>query len=271
MRAKFLKSVFPVLALAAAGTAAPAQAAFVNTWNYSFSSVFSNVTDDGGTGTIVNEGDRVTWGPADGPRSSIGAVDTPTGGSVQTNGAPAAADDFFHDNNILPLGSRSLTSATLTVTINLTPTDPAGDPLAPPLSRSFDINFFETPNEGTNGVCANGEAVGEGINSNGCADIFTLEFDFGQFDFTYDGVDYSLFLFEDPASEPQQLGFLSDAACASVGLDPQCFGFLTREEALTVAEFVISIEAQEVPEPAALGLFGLGILGLGAARRRRKA
>jgi hypothetical protein len=272
MRAKLLKGIFPAAAVLAMAMTTPAQAAFVNTWAYTFSSDFSNSTDDGGFGTFTETPTELSWGPAEGPRSSIGVVDTPTSGFVDTNGDFEAADDYFHNNNALPLGSISLTSTRLTVNIALTPTDPAGAPLAPPLSRSFDIDFFETPNDGSNGVCADGGAVGEGINSAGCADIFTLEFDFGQFDFTYDGVDYAAFLFEDPTSEGfPQLDFLSDAACASVGLDSGCFGFLTAEDARTVAEFVLSVEGQEVPEPAAIGLFGLGLLGLGVARRRRKA
>lgn len=273
MRAKLLRGIFPAAAaVAIMASAAPAQAEFVNTWAYTVTSSFSNSTTDGGFGTFTETPTDLSWGPADGPRSGIGVVDTPTSGFVNTNGDFEAADDYYHDNNALPLGSISLESTRLTVNIALTPTDPAGAPLAPPLSRSFDIDFFETPNDGSNGICADGGAVGSGINSAGCADIFTLEFDFGQFDFTYDGVDYSAFLFEDPTSANfPQLGFLSDAACASVGLESGCFGFLTAEDARTVAEFVLSIEGEEVPEPAAIGLFGLGLIGLGMARRRRKA
>jgi hypothetical protein len=154
----------------------------------------------------------------------------------------------------------------LTIAIELMPTDRAGAAVS--LTRSFDIDFFETPNDPAGGICANGEAVGTGVNSAGCADIFTLEFDFGQFDFTYDDVNYSLFLFEDP-TKPQRLGTLSAAACAAAGAGAGCFGFLTPEAQRTVAEFVIQIEAQDVPEPAMIGLLGLGMLGIAGSRRRR--
>lgn len=275
MRTRIVSRALPALAvLASVAMPTSAHAAFVTTWDYEVTSSFSNVEDDGGFGTITTspDNDEITWG-ANGRFSSIGAVDTPTSGSVETNGAPAPADDYFHNNFVIPLGARSLTSTTLTVEIALTPTSPAGTPLAPPLERSFDINFFETPNAGSNGVCADGGAVGAGVNSAGCADIFTLEFDFGQFNFEFDGEQYSAFLFEDPESPGfPQLDFLSDEACTSVGAGTGCFGFLTAEDERTVAEFVVSVEGEAaVPEPAALGLLGLGLLGLSIARRRKTA
>lgn len=273
MRNKLFYTALPLALAATAGLSTVANAAPVVEWGYTFTSAFTNATFGAGTGTTSWNATDISWGAtggsvAAGNRSALAIVDTPTMGSVFTNGTFAPADAYRHDNNSISLAFAFLESATLSITIDLMPLDPAGDPLAPALSRTFDIFFTETPNTPASGICSDGGAVGVGINSGGCADIFVLSFDFGQFDFNYDGLDYSLFLFEDPSSDGfPQLGFLSEGDCAAAGVAAGCFGFKTAEGVSTVAQFAISIE--QIPEPAMLGLFGLGLIGLGAARRRK--
>ncbi|MBB4632634.1 THxN family PEP-CTERM protein [Sphingosinicella soli] len=269
---KVLNKVLPAMtALATVGMATSAHAALVNTWSFEVTSVFSNSVFENNDGTPVITDERLEWGPVNGVKSAIGVTDTPTSGSLETNGLWSLADQYYHENNILPGGTNSLLSTDLAITISLTPADPAGATLDPAFERTFNISFIETPNKLPGQTCDAGGTHGDGINVNGCADIFVFAFDSGQFDFNYDGANYSLFLFEDPAAMPSTLGFLSDEACEVANVAPGCFGFMTAENATTFAQFVLQIEGVEVPEPAVLGLFGLGLVGLGFARRRKAA
>lgn len=267
--AKLLSAAALVGGLMGTGSAL---AAPVSTWDYSVKSTLSDAVFTSGGGTQVTSDTRIEWGSSTNPaaRSAIGVVDTPTTGSIMTNGPFEAADDYYHDNKPILTSYADLKSAKLMVDVELTPTAPPGSS-ADPISFTFQINFRETENDGgADGLCEDGLPSGVGKHAAGCRDIFAFAFDAGSVDFVYDGLTYTLFLFEDPTSAGfPKLTFLEDGECLAAGVAAGCIGFTTEENALNIAEFVIEID--RVPEPAMLGLFGLGLIGLGAARRRRKA
>ena len=257
------------LALLATATAlaTPASASVIE-WGYSITSEFTAATPTGGGPGFSFGPLEISWGdPAGstalgGGRSAISISDSPAAGSVFTGGAAAMANSYAHTNNVVSSDFPLLDNAMLDITIALSALDPAGGDVDP-FTLSFGIDFIETDNDPAGGICADGSAVGSF--GPGCVDIFVISLGDLTRMFEFDGETYVFSLFE-PGGE---FGALSDGACAAAGVSPGCVGFLTSEGVVNSATFAFTIE--RIPEPAVLGLFGLGLIGIGLSRRRTAA
>ncbi len=191
---------------------------------------------------------------------------------------------FTHWNNPLDGNFRTLTAATFTDNITffsnvgangVYSTPPAG--ITGP-TLTFNFKFRETPNnggDGGSGRCADGSASGSW--PNGCPDLLGYTgVNVINNAFT-DGVDtyyaHILTLKADGTVDQIGIGHLTNGECGILGLANGCFGFRTFEAAHTTHRFGfgITLTTISVPEPGSLALLGVGLLGLGALRRRNKA
>lgn len=269
---------------------ASAHAALVGSWDYSVETEFTNVntfTNGGANGTQSQTGRQVTWG--DGPFSDVFVTGSGRSGITMSDDAGNKAGDdptvnpqtgvvvtddlslagigkgvwITHHNN--PISADTLLTSQVKTTLQLWAIPPGngGGPADVALPQiDFTIYFAETPNQEPCVVTGPGVSV--------CNDIFALKASQAlNQSFIFGGDQYFVSIF--PITGPGLGSFtaLTLAECNAAGAG--CVGFTTNEAQDTTIQFGFAVTGKRVdlPEPEMLGLFGLSLLGLVAARRRR--
>lgn len=266
-----MKKLLNAVALAGAllGASTAGAATLITDWSYNVATdwVTANTVFSAGSGGQTNTTSLISWGAAGGshlvftgdPNSDRSALDisnSPSLGTIQTNGASEAGATITHFNHTISGDFAALQSARLTTSLSLTSLLPIpGIPIGPP-ALNFDVNFIETPN--ISGECPL-------PSTSVCDDIFVIALPNLTQGFDLLGYHYTVNIFDTGGF----LHTLSPAQCSAAGVGPGCFGLQTIENAQTPINFEFNITAALIPEPESLALFAAALLALGTVMRRK--